>query len=147
VYGKYPSNVECGISPDVDYARLRLDELVKALETTGTQVKAISEEITGGEIADVINRVAIREGMALVLMGRRGQGVIESLVLGSVASDVLRYGKTDLVLVHTPEAAVPEDNGHGQPCSDLFSNVMICTDFSEPETATLCRVAVTRNAL
>jgi len=139
VYSKYPSDAGCGLSPDVDYARLRLLELVKSLETTGLEAKAIVEEITGGEIADVINRVAKRERMPLVLMGRRGQGVIESLVLGSVASDVLRYGKTDLVLVHPPAITGSEDKGQGQPCPDFFSNVLVCTDFSEPEIVTLCR--------
>lgn len=135
LYSKCPSSLECGVSPDLDYARLRLEELVKNLETRGLQAKAIIEEITGGEIVDVINRVAIRERIPLVLMGRRGQGVIEGLILGSVASDVLRYGKTDLVLVHPPETGVL--GSQDSYCPDFFSNVMICTDFSEPEIMTI----------
>jgi len=139
IYSKYPSNLECGVSPDADYARLRLNELVKDLENSGMQVQTIIKEITGGEIVDVINQVAFRESIPLVMMGRRGQGVIESLILGSVASDVLRYGKTDLLLVHSHKAESSNDRGHDPPCPDLFSNVMICTDFSDPEIGYRCR--------
>ena len=74
LYSQCPSNLECGVSPDADYARLRLLELVKSLETRGLQAKAIIEEITGGEIADVINRVAMREKIPLVLMEDVGRG-------------------------------------------------------------------------
>jgi nucleotide-binding universal stress UspA family protein len=71
-------------------------------------------------------------------MGRRQRGIFETLVLGSAANDVLRRTTTDLLLVHAPE-----DNhiNHDQPvghCPELFSNVMICTDFSEPDIGYIC---------
>ncbi|MDO8872409.1 MAG: universal stress protein [Methanoregula sp.] len=138
-YNKYPSKVTNVLPPSVDYARLRLEEVKNTLEIPGINIKTITEEITGGEISDVINRIASKEGISLTLMGRRGRGVIETLLIGSVASDILRYGKTDLLLVRSPEDDDTISKKHDLPCPDLFSKVLVCTDFSEPDIVTLCR--------
>ena len=138
VYNKYPSHVPDVASPEADYARLRLEELVKGLELPGVQVKAVVEEITGGEISDVISRIAEREGTSLVVMGRRERGRVETLFLGSAASDVLRHSAMDLLLVHAEgddDSERDEVVGH---CPGLFSNVLICTDFSEPDIGVIC---------
>lgn len=138
-YNKYPSKVPDAISPSVDYSRLRLEEVKNALEILGINVKTIIKEITGGEIYDIINRISATEGTSLTLMGKRGQGIIETLLIGSVASDVLWYGKTDLLLVQSPEADDTISQERDHPCPDLFSKVLVCTDFSEPDIVTLCR--------
>ena len=72
-------------------------------------------------------------------MGRRGRGVIETLLIGSVASEVIRYGKTDLLLLQSPEKDDTISMGLKLPCPDLFSKVLVCTDFSEPDIGTLLR--------
>ena len=138
VYNKYPSGDPAIVHPRVREARAALEEIKKDFAMPGVAITAIVEEITGGEIFDVINRTAIRLGISLVVMGRRGTGIIETLLLGSVASDVLRYGKTDLLLI-----PAPQKNKQGLPYPDsphlaLFSNVMICTDFSDPEIGLIC---------
>jgi nucleotide-binding universal stress UspA family protein len=138
VYNKYPSHVMGVTSPEVDYARLRLEELVRKLELPGVRVKAIVEEITGGEIAGVISRIASQEGTGLIVMGRRGRGLVETLFLGSAASDVLHHSTMDILLVHAPgpdDAERDEVVGH---CPDLFSNVLVCVDFSEPDIGCMC---------
>jgi|WetSurMetagenome_2_1015567.scaffolds.fasta_scaffold40159_3 nucleotide-binding universal stress UspA family protein len=138
VYNKYPSHVPGVPSPEVDYARLRLEELVRGLELPGVQVKAIVEEITGGEISGVLSRIAREEGSSLVVMGRRGRGLVETMFLGSGASDVLRHSERDLLLVHAPGGDdVEQDEVVGQ-CPWLFSHVLICTDFSEPDIGGIC---------
>ena len=138
VYNKYPSHDLGVVSPEVDYARLRLEELQRGLELQGVQVKAIVEEITGGEISDVISRIAIREGTTVIVMGRGGRGLIETLFLGSVASDVLRHGTRDLLLVHAPGGDDSKRDKQVGRCPELFSNVMVCTDFSEPDIGFIC---------
>jgi len=139
IYNKHPSHEPGIVSPEVDYARLRLVELVKGLELPGVKVKAIVEEITGGDISNVVSRIATQEGSSLIMMGRRGRGLIETLFLGSVASDVLRHSAMDLLLVHAPrEDDSKEDEVVGH-CHGLFSNVLICADFSEPDIGVICR--------
>lgn len=135
VYTKHPSIPGEYVSPEADYARLRLEELVRRAGEKHFNVEVRVVEITGGSIADVINRIADSEESSLILMGRKGQGVIESLFVGSVATDVLRDGKSDILLVGRPgkEAA----GGTKHPCADIFSHVLICTDFSSPDISAL----------
>ncbi len=138
VYNRYPSGDPAVIDPTVQEARAALEEIKKGFMMPGVAITAVVEEITGGDIFEVINRTATRLGISLVVMGRRGTGIIETLLLGSVASDILRYGNTDLLLIPSPpkdtqELPVPES-----PQLALFSHVMICTDFSGPEIESIC---------
>ncbi len=133
VYNRNPSPVRGTASPEVDYARLRLEEVKRGLDLPGVQVKIIIQEVTGGEISDVISRTVTQEGTSLVVMGRRGRGRIETLFLGSAASDVLSHSAVDLLLVHAPEGDDAKRDEVVAPCPGLFSNVLVCTDFSEPD--------------
>jgi nucleotide-binding universal stress UspA family protein len=136
-YNKYASKDPDAYDPDRETKRHGLEEIKKSVELPGVTVRTRIEEIQGGEIFEPINRIAAQEGIALTLMGRRGRGIIDTLLLGSVASDVLRYGNTDLLLVNNKRA---KDTLAGQdiPCPDLFSHALICTDFSDPEISDLC---------
>jgi nucleotide-binding universal stress UspA family protein len=138
VYNRYPSGDPAIVHPSVQEARAALEEIKKGFAMPGVAITAIVEEITGGEIFDVINRTATRLGISLVVMGRRGTGIIETLLLGSVASDILRYGKTDLLLIPSPPKDKQELPDPDSPQLALFSHVMICTDFSEPEIGLIC---------
>jgi nucleotide-binding universal stress UspA family protein len=138
VYNRYPSANPAIVHPRVQEARAALEEIKKGLVIPGAMITTLVEEITGGEISEVINRTAIRLGISLVVMGRRGTGIIESLLLGSVASDTLRYGKTDLLLIPSLPGYGQGNQDPGKPFQRLFSHVLVCTDFSEPEIACIC---------
>jgi nucleotide-binding universal stress UspA family protein len=136
-YNKYASKDPDAYDPDRENKRLGLDKIVRDIELPDVTVRTRIEEIQGGEIFEPINRIAAQEGVSLTILGRRGRGIIDTLLLGSVASDVLRYGKTDLLLVNNTRV---KDTFSGQdlPCPDLFSHALICTDFSDPEISDLC---------
>jgi nucleotide-binding universal stress UspA family protein len=138
LYNKHPSKGPDGFDPQVDYARLRLEEVKKDLELETVPIRTLVEDIRGGTIADAIKEVAAREGSSLIVMGRRGRSVIEALLLGSVASDMLHYGTTDLLLVHAPDPGGLASGERADILPELFSNVLIATDFSEPEVGGLC---------
>lgn len=138
VYNKYASKVPDPDDPYRENKRLYLEEIRRGVELPGVTVRTMIEEIQGGEIFEAINRITAQEGVALTLMGRRGRGIIDTLLLGSVASDVLRYGKTDLLLVNNKGAKDTLSGGQDLPCPDLFSHVLVCTDFSDPEISLLC---------
>lgn len=124
------------------YARFRLDEFRKSLGPTPWFVETRVELRSGASFSDVVNRVADEEGANLVAMGKRGLGVVETLLVGSSASEILRYGRQDLLLVHSP--AQPE-NRDGR-CPDLLSQVLVCTDFSVPEVAGTCAAVLPPDA-
>ena len=138
VYNRYPLKTHDTVDPDREQTRVYLEEIKADVEKPGVTVRTIIEEIQGGEIFDAINRVAAREDVTLTLMGRRGRGIIDTLLLGSVASDVLRYVKTDLLLVQNKHAKDTLSREQDLPDRDLFSHVLVCTDFSDPEISDLC---------
>jgi nucleotide-binding universal stress UspA family protein len=139
IYNRYPLKTDDAVDPDYEHRRLSLEEIKAYVEKPGVTVRTIIEEIQGGEIFAAINRITAREGVTLTLMGRRGRGIIDTLLLGSVASDVLRYGKTDLLLVQNKQVKDTRSREQDLPPQDLFSHVLVCTDFSDPEISDLCR--------
>jgi nucleotide-binding universal stress UspA family protein len=138
VYNRYPSEDPAIIYPDVEEARATIADMKKSFAMPGLEITDIVEEITGGDISEVINQTATRLGVSLIAMGRRGTGIIETLLLGSVASDILRYGKTSLLLIPTPFKTDENLSGTDSPHPALFSHIMICTDFSKPEIGSIC---------
>lgn len=129
-----------------EYARFRLDQFRKSLGPTPWFVESRVEMRSGTPFSEVVNRVADEEGVSLVAMGKRGLGVIETLLVGSSASEILRYGRQDVLLVHSP--AQPEsraDGGVGR-YPDLFSRVLVCSDFSAPEVAETCAAVLPHSA-
>ena len=134
IYTRYPAQADGTVDPSIDYARLRLEEYARTIDLGSISIQTRIEGITGGNISPVVNRVAAAEGVSLVAMGRRGMSVIEALLLGSVASDVLRYSDRDLLLINAPASG--ETNSPGA-CIGLLSHLMVCTDFSRPEIVSL----------
>lgn len=129
-----------------DYARLRLEKFRESVQWEGIQARTRVERVLGGPISEVVNRVAAEEGISLVAMGRRGRGVIETLLVGSFAADILRNGRQDVLLVHSPTDPRTREPKMSAPCSGLFSNVLVCTDFSAPEIAAECAETFPREA-
>lgn len=123
-------------NPETEYARLKLEKVKEVIEMPRSRVRIIVGEIGSGDFSDAIVRIADQEQASLIMMGRRGRGVIETLLLGSTAWDILRYGHCSLLLVHPPEKTLQTSKAY-PPCPGFFSRIMICTDFSDPEIETL----------
>jgi nucleotide-binding universal stress UspA family protein len=121
-----------------DYANARLDRFRRDLRWTAGYVETRVESGSGNAFSDVVNRVAAEEGISLVAIGKRGLGVIETLLVGSSAAEIVRYGRQDVLLVHAPAGPGDRTDGGAAPCSGLFSRVLVCTDFSAPEVAEIC---------
>jgi len=119
---------------------VKLGEQKKILENRGLNVKMRSEVIMEGDIARVIQKVADQEKISLIAMSARGKGVVEGIVLGNVAKNILRYGNTNLLLMRYK---VLEDRGETtleQFCSHPFSKVLCPTDLSDPASKTIAFV-------
>ncbi len=84
------------------------------------------EFIEGGTIGEAIQKAADEEKVSLIVMGAHGKGLMEGILLGSVSTEVLRSGKTDLLIIRHQLLV-----GSEKFCHDIFSRVLITTDFSE----------------
>ena len=121
----------------IEDAKVKLGEQKKILENRGLNVKIRAEVIMEGEIARVIQKVADQEKISLIAMSARGKGVVEGIVLGNVAKNILRYGNTNLLLMRYK---VLEDSGEPtleRFCSHPFSKVLCPTDLSDPAFETI----------
>ena len=95
------------------------EEKLKALQKAkGISFKSIVKE---GTAAKVIIEVAEKEGVDLIVIGRRGMSAIEKLFIGSVANQVLRNSPVP-ILVTKKKTGVPR-----------FKKIIVPTDFSERE--------------
>jgi len=116
----------------IEEAKQRLAEQKKLLEGRGLNVKTRAEVVTEGEVYRVIQRVAVEEKVSLIVMSARGKGVVEGLLLGNVAKNILRYGNTNLLLMRYTML-----EGRGGPaldkfCSKPLTKVLCPTDLSKP---------------
>jgi nucleotide-binding universal stress UspA family protein len=87
--------------------------------------------VEGGSVGEAIIKTATEEKASLICMGAQGKGLIESMLLGSVSTEVLRQGQTDLLIIRHK---ILEGGKGGEPerfCRDIFSRVLLTTDFSE----------------
>jgi nucleotide-binding universal stress UspA family protein len=80
-------------------ARIHLNEQKKHLENIGLKVKVKIEVITGGDVSHAIIEILNKEKTTLVVMGAHGKSLIEGILLGSVATDVLRYGNSHVLIM------------------------------------------------
>jgi len=90
------------------------------------------ELIEGGGTGDAIQKAADEENASLIVMGAQGKGLVEGIFLGSVSTEVLRGAKTDLLIVRHQLMESSENVGASADfCRNIFSRVLITTDFSE----------------
>ena len=95
----------------VDFVRLqrqleatahnRLDRIVTAEDRE--QLKAVTAIRTGGATAFEIATYAREHGVDLILIGTHGRGMVEHLLIGSVAEKVVRIAPCPVLTVRHPE--------------------------------------------
>jgi len=120
---------------EVRDAEKKLRETSSALKAPGVAIKVKAVSVLEGEVASAIEKVAEEEKVQLVVMGARGKSLIESVLLGSVSKNVLRYGKTNLLIMRYK--AVEGAGKMEKFCARIFAKVLFPTDFSEPAGAAL----------
>lgn len=126
------------VNPGADYARLRLDELKSAVEFPRFGIRTMIEEVSDGNISDAIIRISGQVMPSVIIMGRRGKGVIESVLLGSTASDLLTYGHFPLLLLHPPGPRSANTRPQTLRCPRILDHVMMAVDLNEPVSIHLC---------
>ncbi len=118
--------------PQVEDAKIRLEDQKEHLESLGFNVTTKVEIITSGHISQSILETADKENVSLIVMNAHGKSLIKGLLLGSVPLDVIRHAKTDVLLMRYKLAESLEGEKSEKYCERIFSKVLYPTDFSEP---------------
>lgn len=79
---------------DVDRVKRMLDELASQYPTGQAE-----ERVEIGSPSEVILRQATSEAVDLIVIGRRGHGALERLMLGSVSERVIRHAAVPVTVV------------------------------------------------
>jgi nucleotide-binding universal stress UspA family protein len=86
--------------------------------------------IYGGNIGEAIRKTALEENVSLIVMGAEGKGLVEGVLLGSVSTEVLRHGETDLLLIRHQVLEGGKGKSLEKFCPNIFSRLLVTTDFS-----------------
>ena len=124
----------------IENVRIQLEEEKKFLESLGFIVKVTVDVITSGDISTAILRKADCENVSHIIIGSRGRGLVKGLLLGSVSADILRHGKTHLLIIRHSLAEELEGAVFSRFCPGIFSHVLVPTDFSEPSQKALSSI-------
>jgi len=116
----------------LEESKKKLAEQSKLLEAQGLEVKQRAEQMLEGDIFRRIQAVSDEEGVSLIVMGARGKGLVQNILLGNVAKSTLRYGDKHLLLMRYKMLEGEVDLE--QHCALIFSKVLCPTDFSEPSS-------------
>ncbi|MFZ3113780.1 universal stress protein [Methanothrix sp.] len=112
----------------------KLEEEKKAIGAPGVTVKVKAVSVLEGDVASAINKVALEENVSLVAMGARGRSLIMSTLLGSSSRNVLRFGRTHLLIMRYKTL---DDNNMEKYCARVFARVLFPTDLSQTSEVAL----------
>jgi nucleotide-binding universal stress UspA family protein len=124
----------------IENVRIQLDEDKKFLEHLGFVVKVTVDVITSGDISSAILKKAECEKVTSIIIGSRGRGLVKGLLLGSVSADILRHGKTHLLIFRHSLAVELEGAVFSRFCPGIFTRILFPTDFSEPAQKALSSI-------
>ncbi|MGB4679686.1 universal stress protein, partial [Methanothrix sp.] len=119
---------------DMKDVEKKLEEEAKTIRAPGIAVKVKVVSVLEGEVASAINKVAMDEDVSLVAMGARGRSLIMSALLGSASRNVLRFGKTHLLIMRYK---ILEDSTMEKYCARVFAKVLFPTDLSQQSEVAL----------
>ncbi|WP_348304832.1 universal stress protein [Methanothrix sp.] len=112
----------------------KLEEEKNAIKSPGVTVNVKAVSVLEGEVASAINKVAMEENVSLVAMGARGRSLIMSTLLGSSSRNVLRFGRTHLLIMRYKTL---DDNNMEKYCARVFARVLFPTDLSQTSEVAL----------
>lgn len=134
------SKLGLALEPYIEDSNIRLEEQKERLESLGLKVKTKVDVVTEGYTWRAVLENVNKEKVSLVVMGAHGKSLIEGILLGSVATNVLRYGKTHVLIMRYKLAEWMGAEKFEKFCPRIFSKVLLPTDFSEPAMEALSLV-------
>ncbi|MDT8357521.1 MAG: universal stress protein [Methanomicrobiaceae archaeon] len=103
---------------------------MQELQLSGLSVSPILAPPPRDSVADEILRTAAERKSSLIIIGARGKGIVEELLLGSVSSSVVRHAPTSVLVMRHRVVETLEGVRFEKFCPRLFSRVLVPTDLS-----------------
>ncbi len=100
---------------------------VKLIEGKGIKVTALVEH---GLPSERILAAAEQHGVSLIVVGAKGKSLIRDIVLGSVSSDIIRYGKKSILVIRLKSVGADGQASNEPDGKNPFKKIIFATDFS-----------------
>lgn len=98
-----PQSVRVSVAKDFRTEHHRLDEFKHTLAASGLEAVALHIQ---GPLAEKILSEARQQSAGLIVMGSHGHGALYHLLVGSVASSVLKHAPCPVLIVPAPQRPV-----------------------------------------
>lgn len=117
--------------PELENARLLMDERKTFLEKRGLKAVTYVDAITSGTLYQRILNLAEQENVSLIVMGTHQKTTFDTLLHGSVSYDLLHHMNTHVLVMRQSDPACPGGKTPEETCPHLFFKVMVPLDFTE----------------
>ena len=128
------------IRAHIENTRIQPEEEKNFHEHLGFVVNVNVDVITSGDIPTAILLKAGCENVSSVIIGSRGRGPVKDLLPGSVSADILRNGKTHLLIFRHSLTRELEGAVFSRFCSGIFTRILFPTDFFKPAKKALSSI-------
>lgn len=159
VVTKDPRAREWDPAAKVAEAEKKLERAKKLVKAPGLEVRALAvpseRDDLSADVSKIIEKVASDENVGLVVIGARGKSVIQDILLGSMARDILRHSDKHLLIMrYRTDGSVPGSKrraglDEGRKAAEklekfrpsILSKVLVPTDFSQPAEAVVSAIS------
>jgi nucleotide-binding universal stress UspA family protein len=108
-----------------------LKEEKRHLENLSQNLRVTIAVKTSSDTAGAIIETAEERGVSLIVIGARGNSLVEGILLGSVSKAVLRRSRTNVLIMRHKITDDMKGETYHKFCPGILSRVLCPTDFSE----------------
>ncbi|OPY39901.1 MAG: Universal stress protein [Methanoregulaceae archaeon PtaU1.Bin222] len=124
--------------------KITLREEKRYLESLGSHIRVTSMVKISSDTAEAIIEYAEEKDVSLIVIGARGNSLVEGILLGSVSMAVLRRSRTSvLIMRHRVVEEIDGKKRYQQYCPMLLSRVLCPVDFSPYSEHAISRLLAT----
>lgn len=115
----------------------------RSLEGLNPRIRVTPVVKTSSDIPGAILGTAEEQGSSLIVIGARGNSLVEGILLGSVSMAVLRRAKTNVLVMRHKIVEGMQGRSYEMFCPRILSRVLCPVDFSRPSDRAVARLSAT----
>jgi nucleotide-binding universal stress UspA family protein len=120
-----------------------LREEKRSLENLNRNLRVTTAVKASTDIAGAILEAAEEMGVSLIVVGARGNSLVEGILLGSVSMAVLRHSRTRVLIMRHKITGGLEGRTYEMFCPMILSRVLCPTDFSQSSDQAIADLSTT----
>jgi nucleotide-binding universal stress UspA family protein len=120
-----------------------LREEKRSLENLNRNLRVTTAVKASTDIAGAILEAAEELGVSLIVVGARGNSLVEGILLGSVSMAVLRHSRTRVLIMRHKITGGLEGRTYEMFCPMILSRVLCPTDFSQSSDQAIADLSTT----